>query len=164
MFWQFISFIVVLKLVKLVSFFVDFSKILKIKEIMSGESKSDDKYNTYDEHSVNHQDESKEDITMQKSNTTKNKEEKEILINPTDFQRLVDNFVDYASKGNLEKVRKLYESNPNILDMKRSNTGLTALHVCSEFGYDKVCKYLLDNKADVNTRSKVLYLVLFLSL
>lgn len=122
---------------------------------MSGESKNENKYSTPDKHSISHQDELKEETPLQKSNINKTKEEKEIIINPTDFQRLVDNFVDYASKGNLDKVKKLFESNPNILDMKRSNTGLTALHTSAEFGFDKICKYLLDNNANINTRSKV---------
>lgn len=129
---------------------------------MSGETKNDNKYSTPERHSISHQDEFKEETPVQKSNTKKTKEEKDLLINPTDFQRLVDNFVDYASKGNLDKVKKLLESNPNIIDMKRSNTGLTALHTSAEFGYDKVCKYLLDNNANVNSRSKVYKYIILL--
>lgn len=82
-------------------------------------------------------------------------------INPVDLQRLADEFVDYASNGDINNLKNIFYSEKQVLNIKRDTTGLTALHAASEYGYEEICKFLLNNDCDINSRVKVFNKILF---
>ena len=73
-----------------------------------------------------------------------------------------------AKEGNLEKVKSLVEEGlrlevvGDLIDMK-SDQGRSALLESSSNGHNEVVKYLLDNKADVNTSDNEGYTPLHLA-
>ena len=73
-----------------------------------------------------------------------------------------------AKEGNLEKVKSLVEESKrlevvrDLIDMK-SDEGRSALWESCSNGHDEVARYLLDNKADVNTSDNEGYTPLHLA-
>ncbi len=59
---------------------------------------------------------------------------------------------DASRDGDLEKVKALLKSNPNLV-ISKDNYGQTPLHYAVQYGQKTVAELLLANKADVNAKA-----------
>jgi ankyrin repeat protein len=62
-------------------------------------------------------------------------------------------FFDAVGKGDLEKITKLIESHPELVDAC-DKTGMTALHFAASAGNVEIARFLTSHNANVNAKNK----------
>lgn len=62
----------------------------------------------------------------------------------------LDNLIESVRQGNLERVRNILESNPNLAN-ERDDSGATPLHYAALQGHRSIAELLVDRGADINS-------------
>jgi hypothetical protein len=62
-------------------------------------------------------------------------------------------FFTAVKAGDLPAVQRLVEADPSLVTV-RDGAGATALHYAALVGKQDLCRYLVENRADVNARDK----------